>query len=67
MINPESAPMLTIEDLEAVVPDFMWRGGYSGRLLTNEQAKALETRFYMYLKEIEYKDDGENICYIKNL
>jgi hypothetical protein len=67
MINPESAPMLTIEDLEAVVPDFMWRGGYSGRLLTNEQAKALETRFSMYLKEIEYKDDGENICYIKNL
>lgn len=67
MLNPETAPMLTIEDLETSVPDFMWRGGYSGRLLTHEQAKALEVRFATYLKEIENKDDGVNICFIKNV
>lgn len=67
MLNPDFAPMLTIQDLETVVPNFMWRGGYSGRLLTNEQAKALEVRFASYLKEIEGKDDGVNICYIKNI
>ncbi len=67
MLNPESMPMLAIQDLEAAVPGFMWRGGYSGRLLTSEQAKALEARFATYLKEIDGMDDGVNLCHIKNL
>lgn len=67
MINPEIAPMLTTEELENAIPDFMWRGGYSGRLLTEEQAMSLDSLFSVYLKKIETKDDGVNICVIKRM
>lgn len=67
ILNPETAPMLKTADLENAIPSFMWRGGYSGRPLTDEQAKSLEALFAGYIKVIEDKDDGINICITRKL
>ena len=34
-------PMITIEQLETVLPEINWRKGHSGELLTDEQAEKL--------------------------
>ena len=65
MLNPDTTPMLTIDILENTITDFMWRGGYSGRMLTNEQARLLETLYGTYLKTIKHSDDGINLCIIE--
>ena len=65
MLNPNTVPMLTISDLEHTVPDFMWRGGYSGRLLTEKQAAALESRYSQYLNGIRSMNDGINLYLIR--
>ena len=65
MINSETAPMIGFDELEKVAPDFMWRGGYSGRVLTQEEAMALESLFAEYLKVIKPMKDGFNICFIE--
>lgn len=67
MINPEVMPLLTIDELDKTIPNFMWRGGYSGRKLEKDQAAALEKIFSNYLNLIDGKDDGINLCMIKNL
>lgn len=67
MINPETAPMLTVEDIEKEIPDFMWRGGYSGRKLTPQQAERLEKIYANYLEKPNMKVDGENICLKRHL
>ena len=67
MINPETMPLLTIEELSTAIPNFMWRGGYSGRKLEIDQAKTLENVFSNYLKTIKGKDDGINMCMIEVL
>lgn len=61
MLNPQTAPRLTVEELEAVVPDFMWRGGYSGRCLSKAQAEAMEKLYCVFLKKLEEVEDGINI------
>ena len=63
MLNPDNVPMLSTEVLEENIPDFMWRGGYSGRLLENRQAKVLEKLYATYLKSLEGLDDGINISF----
>ena len=67
MINPEVMPLLTIDELDKTIPNFMWKGGYSGRKLEKDQAAALEKIFSNYLNLIDGKDDGINLCMIKNL
>lgn len=67
ILNPYTVPMLTTEALEKSIPNFMWRGGYSGRLLSEEQAMALEKLFAPYLKKIAEKDDGINLCITRNM
>lgn len=62
MINPETASMLTTKMLEEAIPNFMWRGGYSGRVLDKVQAETLEEVFSAYLETIQGNDDGVNIC-----
>jgi hypothetical protein len=51
-INPETTPILTTKQLEQAIPDFDWRGGHSGLMLTEEQASKLHTLFAEYLKTI---------------
>lgn len=67
ILNPETVPVLTTEDLKNVIPDFMWRGGYSGRLLNTEQAMSLEILFANYLKKVENMDDGVNLCITRKM
>ena len=40
-VKPGEPPLLTIAELEAAIPDFNWRRGHSGELLTDAQAEAL--------------------------
>ena len=44
-VSPDVAPLLTIAELEAAIPDFNWRRGHSGELLTDDQAEALINLF----------------------
>lgn len=67
ILNPYTIPMLTTTELEDAIPDFMWRGGYSGRLLTEEQARTLENLFASYLEKISEKDDGVNLCITRKM
>lgn len=59
--NPEEAEIITTTELQAAIPSFDWTGGYSGRLLTEEQAQKLEELLAAYLKRIADKVDGETI------
>lgn len=51
ILDPEKAPMITTEMLEKEIPTFNWRGGHSGRLLTREEAEALESIWEKFMKE----------------
>lgn len=42
MIHPGICPLLTSEELAREIPDFVWTGGHSGQLLTEEQAVKLQ-------------------------
>ena len=43
------------------IPDFEWRKGHSGTLLTDEQAQKLEKLFADYLLMVQDKVDGKNL------
>lgn len=43
------APCVTVEELEAVLPEIEWRRGHSGELLTEEQSRKLWRLLYRNL------------------
>lgn len=51
MIHPDRCPLLTSEELSREIPDFVWDGGHSGRILTEEQADKLQALWDKYLDE----------------
>lgn len=51
MIHPDRCPLLTSEELAKVIPDFVWTGGHSGQLLTEEQADKLLELWDKYLDD----------------
>lgn len=59
--NPEEAEIISTDELLKVIPSFDGRGGHSGRLLTDDESKQLETLLAEYLKRIEDKIDGKTI------
>lgn len=59
--DPEKAKIVTTKELQNAIPTFEWGGGRSGRMLTEEQAKALEVIWHKYLMEIEDKIDEKVI------
>lgn len=61
ILNPETAPMVTTCELEETIPSFKWNGGHSGQLLTEEQAKTLESLWANYLNSIKNEVDGKQI------
>lgn len=67
ILNPETAPMLTTEDLEKSIPDFNWRYKHQGNTLSTIQAKVLEKLFSEYLNTILDKNDGINICITRSI
>lgn len=51
ILNPEQAPMITTEELEREIPTFGWKGGHSGRLLTQDEAQALERLWAKFIED----------------
>lgn len=51
VIDPESCPILTTEELQKLIPSFDWTGGHSGRLLPDADAQKLEARWKQFLDE----------------
>ena len=51
MIHPDRCPILTSERLSEEIPDFEWKGGHSGRILTEEQAEKVAILWNQFLKE----------------
>ena len=51
MIHPDRCPVLTSERLAEEIPDFDWKGGHSGRILTEEQAEKVAILWNQFLKE----------------
>lgn len=46
-------PILTIEELQKVIPDFEWESGHSGMVLTDDQADRLDTLWENFLEKYE--------------
>ena len=61
IVNPETMPIITTAQLQEAIPDFEWRKGHSGTLLTDVQARKLEELFAGYLHTVEDKMDGEDL------
>lgn len=61
ILDPEQAPMITTEELEQVIPTFNWKGGHSGRLLTQEEAKALEEMWAKFIEDHRGDVDHETL------
>lgn len=50
ILDPESAPMITTEELHRAIPSFDWTGGHSGRMLSQQEAQKLETVWSKFLR-----------------
>ena len=61
ILNPDTAPMLTTEELMKAIPSFDWTGGHSGRILSKEEATKLEELWSKFLKEHHDDVDGVNM------
>lgn len=51
MVNPETLPILESGVLEEKIPDFDWRAGHSGVVLTPCQSRKLNDIYQNYLQE----------------
>lgn len=51
IMDPETDPIITTEELEAAVPDFDWRAGHSGMRLSDAQATAVERLWKKFEKD----------------
>ncbi|MEE1093016.1 MAG: hypothetical protein UHZ01_08065 [Prevotella sp.] len=65
ILNPDKAPMITTEQLLKAIPTFDWTGGRSGRLLSLQEAQALESLWQKYFNENADKADGVTMNAIK--
>lgn len=50
VMNPVTAPLITVEKLKREIPGFKWDGGHSGRVLRAGWAKRLNALWKEYLK-----------------
>ena len=62
MVNPEAQTIITTEQLQGTIPDFEWRKGHSGQLLTQEQAQKLESLFSKYIQKMLDVNDKTNVA-----
>ena len=61
ILNPETTPMVTTEDLKKAIPSFDWSGGHSGRLLNEDESKAIEALWADYVSNHTGNIDGVNM------
>lgn len=66
IVNPETMPIITTEQLQEAIPVFDWSKGHSGMLLSEYQARKLEELIASYLSDVSGKADDENLA-IKHL
>ena len=59
--DPDNAKIITTEELQQAIPSFDWRGGASGRLLTEEQARKLEDLLANYLPQFSNNVDCKTV------
>ena len=59
ILNPDTAPMLTSEELMKAIPTFDWTGGHSGRILSKEDAIKLEELWSKFLEK--HQDDVDSV------
>lgn len=50
MINPDTLPILTNEELSREIPDFDWAKGHSGLVLNEQQAKKLDALWQKFIE-----------------
>ena len=50
VMNPLTAPLITVEQLQRAIPGFKWDGGHSGRVLRAGWARRLEVLWENYLR-----------------
>lgn len=59
ILDPDLAPMITTAELEQAIPTFDWKGGHSGRLLSQDEAKILEKLWAKFIedhrKDVDHK------------
>lgn len=61
MVNPDAYPLLDSQALAQAIPDFDWKGGRSGIVLSQEQAEALENLWDDYMqRQSEYFDKASD-------
>ena len=53
MINPDTLPILTNDELSRAIPDFEWTRGHSGLVLNPQQAATLDTLWNNFLARNE--------------
>ena len=51
VMNPLTAPLITVEQLQRAIPGFKWDGGHSGRVLRAGWAKKLDQMWNKYLQD----------------
>ncbi len=59
ILNPDTAPMLTADELTKAIPTFDWTGGHSGRILSKDEAMKLEELWHQYVEK--HKDDVDGV------
>ena len=62
IVNPETQAIITTKQLQETIPDFEWRKGHSGQLLTREQAQKLESLFSKYIQKMLDVNDNANVA-----
>lgn len=60
VLNPLTAPLITVEKLQKEIPGFKWDGGHSGRVLRAGWAKRLNGLWEDYLKANPNLFKGKN-------
>lgn len=58
ILDPDNAPMISTKELKDVIPTFDWSGGHSGRVLSSEEAQAIELIWAKFKEEHADNIDG---------
>ena len=68
LIHPDKAALvLTTDELSKAIPDFNWKEGHSGELLTDEQAIQLDLLWEEYLQRMhELRDKEKSVSILMN-
>lgn len=71
LLNPDTVPILTCDELQQAIPDFEWTKGHSGLVLDDDQAQKLESLWNEFLQKNEAlfeekmeREDNEQV-YVK--